>query len=417
MLDGYIVGLNVHVGIGVARRLGVEDQGVADDVGTDAGQPLVHLDVATVACRPSVLAYRLRGYDRAGVVRRVDTLAAGVLLLPLASESDGKNLAVGALAHQVDRRVLHGALATDISVDPFHRGVLVGDRPLGYQVVDIPGPVLDRRVTHPGALQGDNLYHRRVERIGRVDRSGASLDVVNEAPFVGDNQGPLELAEVLRVYAEVGLERNIDVDPRRNVDEAPTGPGRAVEGGELVVVVGNNRPEILPHQLRMLPYRRLRITENDTLLRELFLDVVVDHLGVVLSADPRQELALRLGDSDAVEGVLDVLRNVVPALPLLLRGGGVVDQVVEVEIREVGPPVDHRLRLKGVKRLKAKLRHPLGFFLVGRDRPDHFLVETFAGLEDRLVGIMKAKFIFANVNRCLRVAHSVPPPCRFRTAP
>ena len=39
---------------------------------------------------------------------------------------------------------------------------------------------------------------------------------------------------------------------------------------------------------------------------------------LVLGADAGQELALRLGDAQLLEGVLDVLRHLVPGLALLL---------------------------------------------------------------------------------------------------
>ncbi len=54
--------------------------------------------------------------------------------------------------------------------------------------------------------------------------------------LVGDDQRALELAHVLGIYPEIGLERHLDLDAGRDVDKRATGPYGGVESGELVVV-------------------------------------------------------------------------------------------------------------------------------------------------------------------------------------
>ena len=76
----------------------------------------------------------------------------GVLMLAGRGEGDRKDLAASARLHHVDGRVFHRQPAAEVAVDPFHRGVFVGHRPLGDQVVDVVGPVLDRRVAAAGVL-------------------------------------------------------------------------------------------------------------------------------------------------------------------------------------------------------------------------------------------------------------------------
>ena len=124
-------------------------------------------------------------------------------------------------------------------------GVFVSDGPLGHEVVDVVRPVLDRRVAAPAALLDDDLDDRRVQALGRVDRRGAALDVVDLGPFLDDDQGPLELAHVLGVDPEVGLERDVDLDAGGDVDERAARPDRRVQRGELVVVDRDDRAEVL----------------------------------------------------------------------------------------------------------------------------------------------------------------------------
>ena len=64
---------------------------------------------------------------------------------------------------------------------------------------------------------------------------------------------------------------------------------------------------MLAHDVLVLAQARVHVEEHDALLLEVLADLVVDDLGLVLGADPGQEVALRLGNAEAVEGLLDVV--------------------------------------------------------------------------------------------------------------
>ena len=264
------------------------------------------------------------GDDRARRVRRgVHHLGAGVLVLALARERDGQRLAAGVLAHQVDGGVLHRQLGADVAVDPLHRRAGLAGGPLGDQVVDVVRPVLDGRVAAAAALLHDDLDDRGVQRVRAVDRRGAALDVVHVGVLVDDDQGPLELAHVLGVDPEVGLQRDVDVHALRHVDERAAGPHRGVQRGELVVTGRDDGAEVLPEDLLVLAQRGVGVDEDDALLLEVLADLVVDDLGLVLRGDAGDEaLLLRLGDAELVVGVLDVRRAGRPRWPPASRWSG-----------------------------------------------------------------------------------------------
>ena len=204
-----------------------------------------------------------------------------------------------------------------------------------------------------------------------VDRCGAALDVVHVAALVGDDQRALELAHVLGVDAEVGLQRDLDVHAGRHVDERAARPDRRVQRGELVVAGGDDRAEVLLEELGVLPQRGVGVHEDDTLALELLVDLVVDHLGLVLGGHARDEaLALGLGDAEPLVGVLDVVGQVLPRLGLLLGGADEVLDVVEVDLGEIGTPGRHRLALEELQRALAALEHPFGLGLQRRDVGD-----------------------------------------------
>ena len=294
---------------------------------------------------------------------------------------------MGARAHQPDRGVLHRQLRAEVPVDPLHRRVLVGDRALGDEVVDVVRPVLDRRVAAAAALLHDDLDDRRVQRVARVDRRGAALDVVHVGALVDDDQRALELAHVLGVDPEVGLQRQLDLDALRDVDERASRPDGAVQRGELVVVRGDDRREVLLDELLVLAEPRVHVEEDHALLGQVLLNLVVDDLGLVLGADAGDELLL-LGRRDAqlVPGVLDVGRQVLPGVGLILGRLDVVVHVLEVDLRDVAAPGRERARVEVVERGVAELPHPVGLVLVLGDHLDELVREPAARLEEVVLG-------------------------------
>jgi len=89
----------------------------------------------------------------------------------------------------------------------------------------------------------------------------------------------------------------------------------------------------------------VHVGEDHALLLELLVHLVVDDLGLVLRADAGEELALRLRDAEAVEGVLDVLGDLGPVTAVLVRGADEVVDVVEVDLVQVAAPLRGRAAL------------------------------------------------------------------------
>ena len=104
-----------------------------------------------------------------------------------------------------------------------------------------------------------------------------------------------------------------------------------VERGELVVVLRDDRAEVLLHELGVLAQRRVHVAEDDALALEVFAVAVVDDLGLVLGGDAGEVLALGLGDAELLVGLLDRVGQLVPGVDLLLGRLDVVVDVVEVD--------------------------------------------------------------------------------------
>ena len=271
----------------------------------------------------------------------------------------------------------------------------VGVGPLGDEVVDVVRPVLDRGVADLRAGQRNDLHHRSVESIRGVDRGGTALDVVDLGPFVHDDQRPLELAGVLRVDAEIGLQRQRDLDAFGHVHERSAGPDRAIEGSELVVLGRDDGREVLPEEIGVFLEPLVGAHEDDAYLRELLPHAVVDDFRVVLRADAGQELALRFRDSEPFEGLLDLVRDVVPGLLFALGWLAVVDDLVQVDLKEIAAPGRHRAGKEVLVGAKPEVEHPLRLVLDPADLLDRLASQAAFGLLEVLDVVVEAKLVLA----------------------
>ena len=146
-------------------------------------------------------------------------------------------------------------------------------------------PVLDGRVLDLRVVEGDELDDRRVQLVLVAHRRRAALEVAHVGALGGHEQRPLELAGVRGVDAEVGAELHRAAHALRHVDEGAVGEDRGVQGGEEVVGVRDDGPQVLPHEVGVLPHRLGEGAEDDARLLELRLE--------------------RGGDGDAVEDGVD----------------------------------------------------------------------------------------------------------------
>ena len=328
----------------------------------------------------------------------MDHLRSSVLVLASSGISDRQHFARGLGAHEVDARVLHREPGPDVSVDPLDVCLGLGPRPLGDQVVDVVRPVLDGRVRDPRSFERNELDHRGVQGVGRVHRSGASFDVVHLGTDVSDDQRALELAHVLGIDPEVGLQGLIDDDIGGHVDERAARPHRRVEGGELVVVGRNDRPEVLTDQIWMLTDRGIHVAEDDTELLKV-LAVAVEHdLGLVLGGDAGEVLPLRLRNPQLLVGVLDGIGEVLPLVHLPAGRLDVVVDVVEVEVGHIdGEPLGHRALLKALQGPETEVPHPFGLLLHGRHLAHDRLVQPLLGLEDVVLFVGPSKLVLPEI--------------------
>ena len=229
---------------------------------------------------------------------------------------------------------------------------------------------------------------------------------MDAAAFIGDDEGALKLTHVLGVDAEIRLHRHFDMHAFGDVNERTSGPDGGVEGREFVVGMRNDRSEILLDDFRVFPQAAVHVQKQDTLGLEVLSNRMVNGLGFVLRRHPAKPFLFGFGDAQAVEGVLDVFRNVVP-IPLGGVGGTEeVGHVVEVDAVELAAvaPVGHLAFHEVVVGFDAKFGHPFGLVFEFRDVADHLFGQAFVKANGGVFGVVKTELVVANRLTCI-VAH------------
>ena len=133
-------------------------------------------------------------------------------------------------------------------------------------------PVLHGRVLDLRIIQRHQFHHRGVQLVLIAHRRRAALQVAHRSAFFGHDQRALELPGVGRVDPEIGGQLHRAPHPRRNETKRAVAEHRRIEGGEKVIRVGHDHPQIFLHQVGMIVDRLAKRAENDALLGQLFLE-------------------------------------------------------------------------------------------------------------------------------------------------
>ena len=138
---------------------------------------LRHVDESAISSAAFADRDRFRNDVRRRFIGGVNHFRAGVLMLSVVCQRDGKNFAARFAAFHDNAGIFHGQARTDVAINPFHFGIFMREAALGHEIEDVRGPVLDSDVLEFRAFKRDQLDDRAVQR-GSVElRRGATFHV------------------------------------------------------------------------------------------------------------------------------------------------------------------------------------------------------------------------------------------------
>ena len=286
MSDVGILGADIHRRDGVGAGDVVEHQGLAGNRRLRVLRRVVDDDGGTVGADTAILTDGTGVDVGAGILSSMDDLRTGIEVLALAGEGNAGELHMGVVALQDGHRIEVGNMGAEGSGYPLHRAALFDDGTLRVQVIHILRPVLDGRVAKLRILADIELDAAGMQVRDVVLRCRAALDEVELCPLIHDDQGMLELSGARGVQTEVGLQRDLDGDALRDIDEGAAGPDRTMECRELMIRRRYEVHEVIPDHICIRTVQgRLDVGIYDALLLDLLLEVMIDELRVVLCAD------------------------------------------------------------------------------------------------------------------------------------
>ena len=193
-----------------------------------------------------------------------------------------------------------------------------------------------------------------------VFRCRAALDEVQIGVILDDDERMLKLSRALCVEPEVGLQRDLQPHARRHIDKRSARPDRAVQRRKFVIGRRNELHEMRPDHLRKarIMHRAFEIGVDNAGFRDLPADIVIDQLGVILRADARQRFALCLRDAEPLEGLLDILRHIVPVGVHAGFRADICDNIVQIQSVNRRSPRRHFCFREDLQRMQTELPHP-----------------------------------------------------------
>ena len=252
MLNRIAGAANSYGRISISPAGGINEEGVAFGVIFAVFEMLRHVHEPAVSGTTGADRDRFGNDVAGGFIRPVDHLGPGILVLTVAGQRDRKHFAPRFPPFQNDPGIFHGQARTNIAVDPFNLGFLVGQPPFGDEVENIGRPVLDRDVLDLRTLQCDQLDHGAMQGSGIELGRGATFHVSHFRAFIDNDEGPLKLSEIFGIDPEVGLQRVLHFHAGRNVDERAAAEDGGVQRAELVVPGRDHFAEPLSENLGMI---------------------------------------------------------------------------------------------------------------------------------------------------------------------
>ena len=208
-------------------------------------------------------------------------------------------------------------------------------------------------------------------------RGGAALEVGDVGVVLSDDQGALKLSRIQCIDPEVRAQLHGAADALGDVDKGAVAEDSRIEGGEEIIRRGNDRPEVLPHQVGMLPHGLADGAEDHSLLRQLLAEGSADRDRVHDRIDGIAGKDLPLHDRDAklLEGLFELGVHRLIGRLLLLRSSKVND-VLEVYLRELDvPPSRYFHPRPSTEGPETKVQQPVRLVAHLRDGAHNILID------------------------------------------
>src|SRR6266480_408246 len=196
-----------------------------------------------------------------------------------------------------------------------------------------------------------------MQLVGGVDGRGATFDVGDLRPAIGDDHVALEWLDLGIVRANLGLERDADRDAGRDVEERSFGPEGGVQGRNRIVVRRDDGGQIRSQGIRNPCQGRWQSIESDAARLEIGADRTIGLLGRLEGSEAGQNRRIRGWNLPCGRSIR---RNDRP----------------EIELAQEGGPRGNAVGPNQVEPPQPLAQHPIGFASSRRELANQVLGGT-----------------------------------------
>ena len=316
-------------------------------------------------------------------------LGAGVGLLGEVGEGHRIEFTHRIVATQNHTRIFPRDRRAGLHLRPANlRAIALADAALGHKIVNaavavfiagIPvlhGGILDLRIT-----QRHQFHHRRVQLILIAHRRRAAFEITHMTPFISHDQRALKLPGLRGINSKIRAQLQRAANPFRDVNKRTVTEHRRVKRGKKVVRIRYHRAEVFLDQFGMIAHGLGERTENYAVLGQLLLmrgahGHTVKHR---IHRHTRQALALVQRHAEFVVSFeqlrIHLIQTLRPILVLRARGRVIADRLIINRLILYMRPTRLLHRLPMAERLQPPVEQPLRLLFLGRDVPNHILVQ------------------------------------------
>src|ERR1700746_1199746 len=117
------------------------------------------------------------------------------------------------------------------------------------------------------------------------------------------------------------------------------------------------------HKLLLFLHRRVRINEYYPLLSQVFPQIMIYYLGLVLRTNASKEFPFCLWDTKFFKRIPYGVWDVIPTLALLFRSLRIIVTFLQINFRQVTAPVSDWFAHEHIIRPESEVPHPVRFTL------------------------------------------------------
>gem|GEM_PF-2025486 len=152
----------------------------------------------------------------------MDDFTTSILVLSCSSNHHTDLVRLGSMTLENTTGIQHCGTATQITIDPLHKPIIINDRAFGIKIIRIGRSVFNTTVAHTRSFAHMDLDESRMQRFTIKLGSTTSLDIIPHCIIFNYNKRMFKLTSSQRIHTEICLQWFGHFDSCWDIDKCPS---------------------------------------------------------------------------------------------------------------------------------------------------------------------------------------------------